>query len=115
MHPEYDEHTFFSMLQSKLNMSKTKLNIIILLSVLSPIPISFLSSVGQNPQSYSGPAGITGIFFGVPAIAIIGLTISLIVRKNPNAYKFTAIGYVVPAVIICGLLILSFIMSATQS
>lgn len=95
-------------------MSKTKLNIVIGLSLLSPIPFGFLSSVGQNPESYTGLVAVTGIFLGIPAIAIVGLSTSWIFRKSPSAYRITALGYAIPAILICCLLLLSFIESAAQ-
>lgn len=82
-------------------MSNTKLNLIILGLVLSPVWVGLLASIGQPPTSVSGLGVVGGAVLGTPFIAVVGLVISFFTRNSINPNKASVIGYAIPAFVVC--------------
>lgn len=78
--------------------------LICLVSVLSPLIVGLLK-IDTLGQSSNNVMPIIGIVVGVPLVAIIGLSNSSLRRKSPEANRISRLGYLVPALLICLLII----------
>ena len=82
-------------------MNKTLRTLLIWALLLSPVWVG-LVVVRLQPYRQGDPVMMLGQALGVAVIGIVGLILSVRVRKSDSADKLSVIGYAVPAVLVCG-------------
>jgi hypothetical protein len=71
--------------------------------------LSYLFAIIYNVPFGNDATGIVllyGLVFGAPFVAIVGANTNRKVKNRPNAEHLSMMGYLIPAVAICGLFLI---------
>ena len=84
-----------------LKMSKFLRILLILALILSPLWVGLIASPRYQAENLSPFVVLLATVIGVPIIVIVGITTSIVTRNKSNAKKWSLVGYLIPAVLVC--------------
>lgn len=87
-------------------MTKALRYALIAVLVFSPVWVGSFATHNEPPDSVAGLGVLLGLIFGTPIILVVGIIVSILTRKSTRAGLLSVIGYLVPAIFVCGYLLL---------